>query len=311
MSGPAFELKGVNKTYYVWRALRRTPQVGVRDLSLVVPRGIVFGLLGLNGAGKTTAMRLLVGLLRPDAGEVAVLGGPVTDPAVRARIGFLPELPYLPPQLSARGLLRAYGRMNGLSGRRLDERVSRSMELAGLDGRRSDPLRFFSKGMRQRVAMAQVLLHEPEVVFVDEPMSGLDPRGIWEMRQLLLDLKTAGMTVCLNSHQISEVERLCDRVGVMARGRLVREAAVGELLSLAGTRRYRLTLLVPAGPSAEGGKYAIEDLEVAEADLEETLAARRKAGARLLQIVARQGSLEEALLKTIDEAVGDAPGRAA
>ena len=295
----AFELRNVNKTYHVWRALRRTVQVGVRDLTLAVPRGVVFGLLGLNGAGKTTAMRLLVGLLRPDAGEVSVLGGRVSDPAIRARIGYLPEMPYLPPQLSAPGLLRAYGRMNGLSGRRLDERVSRAMELAGVDPRRTDPLRFFSKGMRQRVAMAQVLLHEPEVVFVDEPMSGLDPRGIWEMRELLLNLKSAGMTVCLNSHQISEVERLCDRVGVMAGGRLVREAAVGEILSLAGSRRYRVTILVPSGDG-----HGIEDLEVEEADLEQTLAARRAGGARVLQILARQGSLEAALLKAIDEAGG-------
>ena len=302
--GPAFELAEASKTYYTWRRLRKTPVTGVREVSLAVPRGVIFGLLGLNGAGKTTTMKLLVGIMHPDAGAVRVLGGDVKDPGIRARIGFLPELPYLPLQLGAVELLRCYGRMSGLAGTQLESRVSTALETAGLARGRPDPLHTFSKGMLQRVALAQVLLHEPEVIFADEPMSGLDPAGVHEMRELLLRLKAAGITVCINSHQIAEVERICDRVGVMAAGRLVREGAVGELLALAGTRRYRLVVLakVPGGTG-----WGIEDIEVGEDALADVLQSQRARGARVLQIIAQRGSLEDVLLETIRQA---GPGHA-
>ena len=300
MNSPAFELNKVSKTYHLWRRLRRTPVAGVSGISLSVPRGIIFGLLGLNGAGKTTTMKLLVGLLRPDSGQVRVLGGPVSDPAVRARTGFLPELPYLPQMLTARELLKHYGRLSGLSGRHLVNRVESALVKAGIAKRSSEPLKLFSKGMLQRAAMAQVLLHNPEVVFVDEPLSGLDPLGISEMRGILEGLRDEGVTVCLNSHQISEVERLCDRIGIMADGRMVREGAVGELLALAGSRRYRVVIL--AKPSRGSQAWRIEEKEVAEAGLAVLLAGERRRGARIMQILAVQGSLEEVVLETIKNA---------
>lgn len=294
-SGPAFELSAVTKSYRVWRRLRSRVVTGIRDVSLAVPRGTIFGLLGLNGAGKTTTMKLLVGILAPGAGAVRVLGGPVADPAVRARIGYLPELPYLPLQLRARDLLGHYGRMSGLGGADLARKIDRALEIVRMAGRHDEPLRTYSKGMLQRVAMAQAILHDPAVVFADEPMSGLDPEGIREMRLLLLDLKAAGVTVCLNSHQIAEVERVCDRIGILVAGRLVREGGVGELLALAVDRRYRVTVLA----AAPGGGWRTEDLDVAEADLAATLVARRERGDRVLQILAQRGSLEEVLLETI------------
>lgn len=301
MSELAFELQRVSKTYHIWRWLRKIPRIGVRDVSLAVPRGVIFGLLGLNGAGKTTAMKLLVGLLEPDAGQVRVLGGELSDPRIRARIGFLPELPYLPQQFTADGLLKAYGQMCGLSGRNLDTLKAKALELVGLDSSRKESLQYFSKGMRQRVAMAQVLLHEPDAVFVDEPMSGLDPLGMREMRRVLLNLKASGVTVCLNSHQIPEVERLCDRVGVMSNGRIVLEGAVGELLALASARRYRLTLLVPDRRGVPGSArgWSIQEVDVGERQLAATLAAQRKRGARALQILAVEGSLEEVMLQSV------------
>lgn len=297
---PAFELDKVSKTYHLWRRLRRTPVAGVSDVSLSVPRGIIFGLLGLNGAGKTTTMKLLVGLLRPDSGAVRVLGGVVSDSSVRARMGFLPEMPYLPQMLSARELLMHYGRLSGLSGRHLANRVESALEKAGITKRGGDPVKYFSKGMLQRAAMAQVLLHDPEVVFVDEPMSGLDPLGISEMRAILEGLRREGVTVCLNSHQISEVERLCDRIAIMAGGRLVREGAVGELLSTAGIRRYRVVILAKP-PRGETGWKIIEK-EVSEPGLAPLLAGERRRGGRILQILALQGSLEEIVLETIKNA---------
>jgi ABC-2 type transport system ATP-binding protein len=300
MTPAAFELDKVSKTYHLWRRLRRTPVAGVSGVSLSVPKGIIFGLLGLNGAGKTTTMKLLVGLLRPDSGQVRVLGGPVGDPAIRSRTGFLPELPYLPQMLTARELLGHYGRLSGLSGRHLANRVEAALTSAGIVKRSGDPLKFFSKGMLQRAAMAQVLLHSPEVVFVDEPLSGLDPLGISEMRSILEGLRREGVTVCLNSHQISEVERLCDRIGIMAGGKMVREGAVGELLALAGSRRYRVVIL--AKPVRGGPGWKIEEKEASESGLAALLAGERKKGARILQILALQGSLEEVVLETIRNA---------
>lgn len=299
MGGNAFELDGVTKTYGVWRALRRTKRTGVCDLSLAVPRGLIFGLLGLNGAGKTTAMKILVGLLRPERGRVRVLGGEAHDPLVRARIGYLPEFPYLPSSLAAGELLKCYGRMSGLGGRHLANRMAWVLEATGVGRFVKEPLRLFSKGMLQRVAMAQALLHGPEIVFADEPVSGLDPEGIREMREMLLGLKRQGVTVVLNSHQVTEVERICDRVGIMAAGRLVREGTVGELLSLARNRRYRITLLVRNRKDTD---WEIRDIEVSEPAMAQVLARERRRGARVLQIFAQQGSLEEILLETVRNA---------
>lgn len=297
----AFRLKRVSKKYHVWRRLRRIPQGGVTDVSLAVDPGMIFGLLGLNGAGKTTTMRLLVGLLRPDEGSVEVLGGPVTDPAVRRRIGYVPEMPYLPQQLNAAGLLRRYGAMSGMGGRYLSNRVAAVLETVGMEKAAREPIRLFSKGMLQRCAVAQALLHGPEILFADEPMSGLDPEGVREMRELMLRLKSQGVTVVLNSHQIAEVERLCDRVGIMSKGRLVREGAVGEMLTLAKTRVYRLTVLWPKarGRRGKGKGWRIEDLTVREQELAGALAAQRKRGGRVLQIIAQRGSLEEVLVETV------------
>jgi len=308
---PAVELEHVSKAYVIWRRLRRRLGRGVHDVSLTVPRGVIYGLLGLNGAGKTTTMKMLVCLLRPDAGRIRVLGGEPAEPGTRARMGFLPELPYLPLQLDARTVLTAYGRMSGLAGRHLDNRVGAVLERTGLAGRDREPLREFSKGMLQRTAMAQVLLHDPEIVFADEPLSGLDPKGIREMRELLLNLKAAGLTVILNSHQISEVERVCDRVGVMVDGRLVRSGSTGELLASATVRRYRVTVLArsrnaPSSPAGHGSAWRTEDFETDERGLAPALARQRARGARILQILAIQGSLEEALLETIRGA-GAAP----
>lgn len=299
-TGPAFELSAVTKSYRIWRRLRPAIVPGIRDVSLAVPRGTIFGLLGLNGAGKTTTMKLLVGILSPEAGAVRVLGDAVADPRVRARLGYLPELPYLPLQLRARELLAHYGRMTGLAGAALARAIDRSLEITRLDRRHREPLRTYSKGMLQRVAMAQAILHDPAVVFADEPMSGLDPEGLREMRLLLLDLKAAGVTVCLNSHQIPEVERVCDRIGILVAGRLVREGGVGEMLAEAGDRRYRVTVLA----AAPGGGWRAEDFETPEAGLADALAARRAKGERVLQILAQRGSLEEILLETIRGAGG-------
>jgi ABC-2 type transport system ATP-binding protein len=213
-------VEGVRKRYQsgdFWRPLKAVALDGV---SLEVSRGEVFGLIGLNGAGKTSLMKVMTGLLRPDEGRVSLFGQPASSLEARRRFGFLPELPYFPKYLSAREVLRFYGRLHGLAGPALSSRVAEVLERVGLKGREDSPLREYSKGMQQRVGLAQAFLHDPELLFLDEPMSGLDPLGIKEMRDLILALGRSGKTIFYNSHILGEVEKLCDKVGFLVQGKL-------------------------------------------------------------------------------------------
>jgi ABC-2 type transport system ATP-binding protein len=218
VSEPALEARGLRKDFG-----RKT---AVRDLTLVVPRGEVFGFLGPNGAGKTTSVKMLLGLARPTAGAGRVLGRPLGDRAARARVGFLPEHFRFHEWLEGRELLRFHGRLLGLPSRVLEPRIEdllRRVELADAGHRR---LREYSKGMCQRIGLAQALLGEPELVFLDEPTSGLDPLGRLLVRDLIRDLRARGTTVFLNSHLLGEVEVTCDRVVFVKEGRVVREMSL-------------------------------------------------------------------------------------
>ncbi|MDD5655843.1 MAG: ABC transporter ATP-binding protein [Elusimicrobia bacterium] len=230
----ALEFGSVTKTYVSSHLGRVTRSRGVEELSLGVAEGESFGLLGLNGSGKTTAFKLALGLLHPTRGEVRVLGRPPADAAALAQIGFLPELPYFYPYLTPRESLRFYGRLSGLGGAELSDRVERSLELVGLrrDGDRR--MRDFSKGMIQRAGLAQAVLHDPRLIILDEPVSGLDPLAVKDFRDLLGGLCAAGKTLVLSSHSISEVEKLCVRVGVLKAGRLVRLIPQSEWRAAAG-----------------------------------------------------------------------------
>jgi ABC-2 type transport system ATP-binding protein len=211
-----------------WRPIRTK---ALQDVSLKMRSGEVFGLVGLNGAGKTTLMKLLVGLLRPDQGRVRVFGQDPCGLQAKPKFGFLPELPYFPKYLSAWEVLRFYGKLHDLEGAGLLGRVQEVLEMVGLWGRHKDPIREYSKGMQQRVGLAQTLLHDPELLFLDEPMSGLDPVGIKEMRDLLIRLHAEGKTLFFNTHILSEVERLCDRVGVLSSGRMILVDSVANLVA--------------------------------------------------------------------------------
>ncbi len=200
-----------------WRPLKAQ---ALREVSLSLYRREVFGLVGLNGAGKSTLMKVMIGLLKPDSGRVLLFGRDAGSLAARPKFGYLPELPSFPKYLSAWEVLHFYGRLHSMAGGALTKRVQEVLELVGLWGRARSPIREYSKGMQQRVGMAQALLHEPELLFLDEPMSGLDPMGTKEFRDLLLNMKNAGKTLFFNTHNLSEVEKLCDRVGLMAGGRM-------------------------------------------------------------------------------------------
>jgi ABC-2 type transport system ATP-binding protein len=221
---------GVSKRYRsgdFWRPLKAQALDGV---SFELVQGEVFGLVGLNGAGKSTLMKTAVGLLQPDAGTVRLFGRDPRDREARRNLGYLPELPYFPGYLSAVEVLTYYGRLHRLPEAGLRERVLQVLGTVGLAQAAHDPIHRYSKGMQQRVGLAQTLLHDPGLLFLDEPMSGLDPLGMKEMRDIILEQRQAGKTVFFNSHVLLEVERICDRVGVMHRGRLLQAQPVADLV---------------------------------------------------------------------------------
>lgn len=201
---------------------RLTQTVGVQDLSLEVSAGEVFGLLGLNGAGKTTTIKCLLGLLFPTSGRVMIGGRPMPDLPAMSRLGYLPEVPAGYRDLTAREVLDLHGRLSGLNAAARAERIPRLIEEVGLDADEGRRLGEFSKGMLQRIGMAQALLHDPSVLIFDEPLTGLDPLGLKAMRELILFLKRQGRTVFFSSHSLGEVERTCDRVAILTNGRLGR-----------------------------------------------------------------------------------------
>jgi len=226
---PAVWCSGLRKRY------RR--QTAVDGVSFTVGRGEVVGLLGPNGAGKTSVIKILLGLVRPDAGEVLLLGRPAADPRARARVGYLPELFRYQPWLTAAEVLTLHVRLTGTAVP--DEERRECLALVGLAERAGDRVGGFSKGMQQRLGLAVALVGRPELVILDEPTSALDPIGRADVRDLLLSLRERGVAVLLNSHLIGEVERVCDRVVILDKGRV---AASGTLSELLGQRELRLRL---------------------------------------------------------------------
>ncbi|MFB0527160.1 MAG: ABC transporter ATP-binding protein [bacterium] len=194
----------------------------LENLNLEIEDRKVFGLLGLNGSGKTTLLKLLVGLLFPTKGSVYIFGQEVPHLSLLSRIGYLPEFPCFLMYLTASEILHFYGKLYGFSVRERDKKVEETLDLVDLKDNRNDRLADFSKGMLERIGMAQVLLHDPELLVLDEPTSGLDPLGIKKMRQTILRLREEGKTILLSSHFVTEVERVCDQVGILHKGELKR-----------------------------------------------------------------------------------------
>ncbi len=220
MTARAVSFSGVEKTYKRPRLLGAQYTTAVKGLSFEIPAGEVTGLLGLNGAGKTTIMKLITGLLFPTAGKIRVFGHSPEDSEAKARVGFLPELPYFQPQVKPAEALGYYGRLSGMSGAGLSLAIESSMRKTGLEPHAGKKISEFSKGMLQRLGLAQALLHKPDLLVLDEPVSGLDPLAIHDIRALLSGLNAEGRAIFLSSHSISEVEKLCSRVLIMVRGSL-------------------------------------------------------------------------------------------
>jgi ABC-2 type transport system ATP-binding protein len=218
----AIRFQKVSKIYRRSHLGRTTETTGLVDLDLDVPKGEVFGLLGLNGSGKTTAIKLLMGLHLPTKGEVETLGRRAPDIEILAKIGYAPEAAYLNKTLTGRENLRLFAALSGIPRAEREARAADMLAKVGLEKAMDKRLSEYSKGMLQRASLAQALIHDPELVILDEPVTGLDPLAIKEVRALILWLKGKGKTVLFSSHDISEVERVCDRIGILSGGRLVK-----------------------------------------------------------------------------------------
>lgn len=215
-------LSHLTKVYRKSHLGRVTETPGVEDVSLEIRRGEIFALLGLNGAGKTTTFKLVLGLLFPTSGEIRLLGSRLPDQKAIQKTGYLPEIPYFPRHLTVSEILEFYGTLSGMPRARVQTRIEEVLALVKMLPNRDKKIRECSKGMLQRVSLAQSLIHEPEILILDEPVTGLDPLGLAEMRDLILSLNAKGMTVLFSSHMIAEVEKIAHRAAILAQGRLVR-----------------------------------------------------------------------------------------
>jgi len=243
---------------------RKRPYRALDRLSIEVDAGEVFGFLGPNGAGKTTTLKLLMQLVFPTSGHAEILGRPLGDLDAKRRIGYLPENPYFYDYLTAEELLRYFADLFGIRGAERNARVARLLDDVGIGAERRLQLRKFSKGMLQRVGIAQALINEPELVILDEPMSGLDPLGRRDVRNLILRLRDRGCTVFFSSHVLSDAEALCNRVAILARGRLVTSGRLTDMLAL----RARGWELIVAGASdaliASLGPRVVQSTKISE-----------------------------------------------
>jgi len=299
----AIEIQGLTKDYATgfWRRKMRR---ALDALSFEVQDGEVFGFLGPNGAGKTTTIKLLMGLIFPSAGTARIRGKSIEDVEMHREIGFLPEQPYFYDYLTARELLDYSARFFGMARAQRRERVAEYLEKAGLTGAADVQLRKFSKGMLQRVGIAQAILHDPPVVFLDEPTSGLDPLGRREVREIILDLKRRGKTVFFSTHILPDAEVLCDRVAVLAGGRLQGIGTLREIMSIevqgmeidfelgaagAGAGAATQGNLI-AGATRVGSAYRVV---VSEAQVYEALEELKAAGARIVAVTQIKPTIED------------------
>ena len=284
-------------------------KVAVRNLSLTVRRGEIFGFLGPNGAGKSTSIKMLLGLARPTGGEAFVLGAPCDDVEVRRKIGFLPEDFRFYTWLTAAELLRLHGRLAGVSPQQLRQRVPELLDLVGLTPHREKRLRDFSKGMLQRIGLAQALIHEPELIFLDEPTSGLDPMGRRLVRDVIRAQRDRGVTVFLNSHLLSEVEITCDQVVFIKQGEVVgshdlRAHPEGEIRVTARVHnlsRESLAGLSAWTTSADLSGDTLTLVTRANAALPEILRHLVASGADIFEFTPQRVSLEDLFLKIMGE----------
>ncbi len=306
----AIEIFALEKIYLAgfWR---KRPKTALKPLTLSVPDGEVFGYLGPNGAGKTTTLKLLMGLIFPTGGSARILGTDWRDPRVKAQIGFLPEQPYFYDYLTAIELLDYYAHLSGLDARQRRRRIPEILSRVGLPDAGHTQLRKFSKGMLQRVGIAQAIIHEPKLVFLDEPMSGLDPVGRREVRDLIQSLKDEGKTVFFSTHILSDAEALCDRVAVLHQGELRGVGVVQDLLA----RFSGKVEIIWDGPAAVSDVQALGSachctgasirVVLQQEQLDAAIDAIRRGRGRLISVTPLRASLEDYFLEKLNEAAAE------
>ncbi|HKQ68907.1 MAG TPA: ABC transporter ATP-binding protein [Polyangiaceae bacterium] len=298
------EVDKLEKTFRQGFFMRRVP--AVKGISFRVERGEIFGFLGPNGAGKTTTIKMLTGLIRPTGGNAKVFGEPVPSPSAMRSVGFLPENPYVYPYLTPREFVVLCARLHGLSGADLMRKVDGSLERTGIAYAADRQVRRLSKGMLQRTGLAAALVSDPEMLVLDEPMSGLDPVGRKEVRDLIVEEKKRGKTVFFSTHILTDVETLCDRVVILRLGEVVVSGKVSELLR-SDVRRVEVTLAgasdeLVAGYIALGlgtqqvGDHVVVDIE-GDAVVPKVLALALEAGARIVEVIPRRETLENLFMR--------------
>jgi len=304
MPAAAIETENLSKEYpYGFLNLKK--RMSLENLNLRVESGEVFGFLGPNGAGKSTTIKLLMRLIFPTSGRARILGKSIEDVSTHQVVGYLPEQPYFYDYLTAAELLDYFARFHRLTASDRRERIERMLKKVGLETAKRIQLRKYSKGMLQRVGMAQAILHEPEVVVLDEPMSGLDPLGRREVRDIILELKREGRTVLFSTHILSDAEMLCDRVGVIVGGKLRGVGTPGEMV---GMRTQGMEILFEVEGAAK--KFALMDratrtgeryrVEVSEGELYGALNELNSVGARILSVAQIKPTLEDFFMHLVE-----------
>lgn len=306
---PAILIENARKSY-------GTSAVGraeaVTDVSLAVSPGAIHGLLGPNGAGKTTTLKMLIGLVRPSGGRFEILGVSSVAPGARSSLGFLPEQPYFPSQLRAGEALRFYGRLSGVASAELAREVPGLLARVGLDGHEKTSLSKFSRGMLQRLGIAQALVGEPSVVILDEPASGLDPVGQRDVRNIMLELRSNGTTVLLSSHQLSEVEAVCDEVTILNRGTVAARGHIDDLLNVAGRTsvRARGTGSLPEEVASLAEQTVVDGgvvvFSIGDEQVRRVVDVLDEAGWRIVSLVPKRESLEDYFARLLETTAGDA-----
>jgi ABC-2 type transport system ATP-binding protein len=304
-------VQGLSKTY---RTGFTKPGIrALSSLSLTVRKGEVFGLLGPNGAGKTTLVKILLGLVRPTAGSAALLDLPVSSSAARRRIGYLPEDHRFPGFLTARQMMDTYGQLSGVSPELRKQRIPELLEMVDMSRWADTRIKKYSKGMMQRVGLAQTLVNDPAAVLLDEPTDGVDPIGRKHIREVLVQLRDQGKTVFLNSHLLSEVEQVCTRIAILNNGELIREGSIDELTSFGHGYELRCTRMTDELRARLG--EAIADTSVLardgmctyriqaddRADLNAIIDALRSAGVEIESIQPARSTLEDYFVKVVEE----------
>lgn len=308
------EIENLTKDYEVGFWKKRKVRA-LDGLNLQVKDGQIFGFLGGNGAGKTTTIKILMSLLFPSAGGAKILGQDISDTKMHSRIGYCPENPYFYDYLTARELMNYFGELFGIGTAERKNRTAELLTKVGLEEKDWDKqLRKFSKGMLQRVGLAQALVNQPEIVFLDEPMSGLDPIGRREIRELIADLRTQGTTVFMSTHILSDIEALCDRVAILRNGKLSATGNLDELLVQSGeSQGFEINvknvsakvlqtevLLIPGASVTEKANGASIQVS-AEEDVEKVLQTIKNAGGKLISVQPVKQSLEELFVEKTDE----------